>query len=264
MSVVSPLEADISLSDGPGAVAGMFKLRGQALTIVRPRAEDGASAGAYRVQLGKNDPVFAALAGLPEKISGPTPVPDMPVVTVSVRDKGKTRSLVAGRPSSDEHVAKLLAELSRLEKAALANSALTLSIDVQSPPTTAKAAARTEISVHVYVKGDKGAEAQFDPRAIVVESTPVPKPATPGTTPLPPEWDEVGRPLAKSAVHIVKTGDTSTFGVLQKGLDPGPRLIRTVLRGTVTLRSSDGAQEIPMDLSSKPIRIGDQAAGPRE
>jgi len=43
-TVAAPIEADITLTEGPGAVGARFKLRDNTLTILLPRGEDGALA----------------------------------------------------------------------------------------------------------------------------------------------------------------------------------------------------------------------------
>jgi len=258
-SKVSPsagsFEADVTISDGPGAGVASFELRGRALTVVLPSAEDGAAAGVYRLQLDERDPLPASLAGLPDRAAGPRPVAGMPAVTFMVRDHGKTRTLSAARPSSDVQVGKALAEISRCERAARVHPTATLALEVV-PPANGKAGQPRTVMIRASVEGQRGAEIEFDASALTLETTPEPKPATPGVTPLPPEWEVVSQSLAKPVPKLIRAGSTANLPVTCIEEELGPRYMRAVLQGRSVLRLPDGKRELSVRLSSKPVRVG--------
>jgi hypothetical protein len=88
------VEADIDLTDGPGAPAAAFKLRGRTLTAVFPRAEDGNAAGVFKTTLGAGDALLAELALLPDGAAGAALTPDLPAATFVVRRKSGQRRFV--------------------------------------------------------------------------------------------------------------------------------------------------------------------------
>src|SRR6185436_9397464 len=87
-------EAQISFVEGPGPVPMLLSLRSGAAQVVESYVPEHA-VGVYRVEVSPGDPIFAALAKLPEKAQGPAPVPDAPVVSMTVHTAAGTRTLVA-------------------------------------------------------------------------------------------------------------------------------------------------------------------------
>ena len=248
-------EADVTITSGPGASATSFALRGRELTVVLPTADDGAAAGVYRLRLDARDALPVSLTRLPERASGPPPVAGMPAATFSVRDRGKTRTLAAALPSSDAQVGKALAELARCEQAARTHPVATLALAVD-PPSKGKVGQPRTVIVRATVTGQRGAEIELDASALVLETTAEPKPATPGVTPLPPEWDVVSQSQKKPTPKVIRTGSTIKLPVVAVEEESGPRYMRAALQGQVLVRLPDGKRELSLHLSSKPVRGG--------
>jgi hypothetical protein len=245
-------EADIRIMDGPGSFAANHKLRGTCLTILVPLADDGSSAGLYRLQLDKHDPLLSALANLPTTVSGPPPHPGMPVVIFTVRSRGKEQNLVALRPPSDPRIDKILVELNRCQTSAKA--AVTMALEVPSVVPTKPGQLQT-LTVHVSTKGEQGAEVLFNPGLLLLQAAPEPQPAQPGVTPLPPAWTLVSAPLAQSSPQSLKAGSTLDVRLTVNVPASIPRWARVMLNGNVTFKNRDGANEVRASLSSKPVRL---------
>ncbi len=263
-TVGTALEADISFTDGPGAVAATFKLRGQALTLLLPRAEDGGAAGLYRIALDKRDGLIAALSSLPATVSGPLVQPDQPAASFLVRDKGKQRRLVFARPAADPRADEILADLARCEKAAMAKPAATVALDIQTPLPHAKPGKPQSVVVRATVKGEHGAEVRIDPGLLLLQAMPKPKPTTPGVTPLPPEWDPVSAPLAKSSPQAVKAGARFEMTLTVNDFSPELRWMRAVYDGNATFRASDFADEVRLSLASKVVPLPAASKGSKK
>ena len=266
IGVATEFEADVTFTDGPGTAAAIFRLRGSVLTLVVPRAEDGGAAGFYRLTLDKHDALSAALSTLPPSVSGPPPSPDQPVASFVVRDKGqeRQRQLVASRPTSDPRMDKILAELARCEKAARAKPAATVALEIQPPGANTKPGQAQTMMVRVMAKGEPGAEVRIDPGLVLLQAAPQPRPAAPGVTPLPPEWDVVSAPLAKSSPQAVKAGATLDLRLTVNDPSPEPRWVRAVYNGNGTLRASALTDEVRLRLASKAVPLGATPTGPRK
>ena len=129
---------------------------------------------------------------------------------------------------------------------------LTLSLDVQV--ISGKGGRGKNVVASVISEG-ASAEAQINPQSLVVESSPVPKLAVAGVTPLPPEWDLVGKPTAMTA-QTVKAGRTLTLSVEAADSESEPYFLRAKLAGTVVIREPKGTHAVAVSLSSKAVRVG--------
>lgn len=243
-------------------MSAAFKLRDSALTVIVPRAEDGGAAGIYRMTLSKQDLLMAELASLPASIPGPPARPDMPVVSFVVRDKGSVRQLAAARPTSDPLIDKILAEIGRCEISAKASPAIVFTLEIQPPSKPPRAGRRQTMVVRLSAKGERGAEVHIAPGLLQLQSSIQQLPAAPGTTPLPPEWEAMGEPATEATNWTLTPGSPLDVNLAVNMATSEPRWIRAVLNGNVSFRSSDGSEDVRMDVSSKAIPTGVRPAGP--
>jgi hypothetical protein len=248
-------EADITVTDGPGASVASFALRDRELTLLSTSAADGAAVGMYRLRLDKRDALRDALIALPDRPSEPPPVAGMPAVRFTVRDRGKVRMLTASRPTRDARIAKVLTELARCEAASRAHPVATLALALD-PPVEGKLGQPRTVLVRAMVGGTRGSEIELHPGTIALETAAEPKPPTPGMTPLPPEWSVVSQPQGKSTAKVIFTGASLKVPVVVVEKEPGPRHMRAQLQGKVVVRLSDAARELNVRLLSKPVRVG--------
>jgi hypothetical protein len=261
--VPAPIEADITLTEGPGAVGAGFKLRGSVLTILLPRGEDGARAGLYRLNLDKHDALVGALANLPASAAGPPAVMGMPAAAFAIRVHGKEQHLVAHLPTVDPHVDKILVELGRYEKASKDKPVLAISLAV-APMVPAKAKEPQTVTVRIATAGERGAEVSFNPALLKLQAAAEPQPAPAGVTPLPPEWDQVSAPLAGSSPQTLKAGTTSDVKLTVNVSAPEYRWLRAVYDGNATFRAPDQVEDVRLGLVSKAVRFGAAPAGSKK
>jgi hypothetical protein len=262
-AVAAPIEADITLTEGPGAVGAGFKLRGSVLTILLPRGEDGARAGLYQLNLDKHDTLVAALANLPASAVGPPAVMGMPAASVAVRVHGKEQHLVAPLPTADPHVDKILVELGRYENASKDKPVLAISLALE-PMVPAKAKEPQTVTVRIATTGERGAEVSFNPRLLKLQAAAEPQPAPAGVTALPPEWDQVSAPLADSLPQTLKAGTTSDVKLTVNVSAPEYRWLRAVYDGNITFRAPDQVEDIRFGLSSKAVKLSAAPTGSRK
>jgi hypothetical protein len=153
-------------------------------------------------------------------------------------------------PTPDAAVDKFLLELQRCEAAVRDKPALALSLQVQ-PPLTPEAKTAT---VRVVAKGERGAEATFNPREIRVEAAPESKPVPDGFMPLPPRWASAGTPFEGPPSRSVQAGTTSDVALTVKIPSPEHCWFRAILEGEVSLRTREGTSDVRVSLSAKPTR----------
>jgi hypothetical protein len=261
--VAAPIEADVTLTEGPGAVRARFNLRGNVLTTILPRGEDGAQAGLYRLTLGKHDALVGALAKLPATLAGPPAVMGMPVATLAARVHGKEQHLVAPLPTSDPRVDKILSELGRYEKAGKDKPVLAISLAIQ-PPSPTKPGAPKTVTVRVAATGEHGAEVSFNPALLLLQAAAEPQPAPAGVTPLPPEWDQVSAPLTGTSPRSLKAGTTTDVNLTMNVSAPEYRWLRAVFDGNATFRAPDQVEDVGLSLTSKAVKLAAAPAGPRK
>jgi len=251
----TPADAEITLASGPGHVDARFVLRGDQLTLLAPFAEDGGPVGLFAVHLPKQDPLFAALAGVPTTVAGPPPAPGMPTVRFALRgrgDKGSERQLVVARPTADPRVDKALRELDRCERLARQHPRVTLTLALR-PVQTAGAAQACVATVSA--QGDPHAQAVLSTSAIVVQAVPEPGPPQPGVTPLPLEWEAVSAPASPTRPETLKPGGDLQVRLTVDGQEPGPRQARAVFDGSVELRVPGATEQVKMSFSSKAVPL---------
>jgi hypothetical protein len=258
--VAAPIEADMTLTEGPGAVGAGFKLRGSVLTILLPRGEDGARAGLYRLNLDKHDTLVAALANLPA--AGPPAAMGMPTAAFAVRVHGKEQHLVAPLPTADPHVDKILVELGRYEKASKDKPVLAMSLAVESM-VPAKAKEPQTVTVRIATTGERGAEVSFNPRLLKLQAAAEPQAAAAGVTPLPPEWDQVSAPLTDSSTQTLKAGATADVKLTVNVSAPEYRWLRAVYDGNATFCAPDQVEEVRLGLASKAVKLSAAPTGSR-
>jgi hypothetical protein len=254
----SALEADISLTGGPGEIDARYQVRGTTLSLLLPRGEDGAMAGLFRVDLGERHPLVAALANLPASVSGPPARPGTPVLRVAVRDsngKHPPRQLTSTRPPVDSTLEKLTGELGRCEQKARSNPIATLALELA--PVSAVPGKGTPLTVKARLtcKGVAGAVVRLNPGAVLLQAAAEPEPPTPGVTPLPLEWALASAPTVGSSPREIKAGGYLDLALSVNAPASMPRLVRAVMNGVVTVRAGSNSEDVRMSLTSTPVRI---------
>lgn len=240
-------EAEIRFVEGPGPAPLQLTLRGGRALLVESVGLERA-AGVYRVDLPPADPIFAALARLPEKIEGPPLVPDSPVVWLSLHTAAGARTLTAPRPSTDPRVAALLTEVQHLAQRARAHPVGTVALSVR-PPRSPRSA-----TLHLAGGGPPEVEIRLHGGTPHLETTALPAAADPGVTPLPPAWT--------AATAKTKPLDLRLKGGGQRDLPvpvtlPRPPYgLRATFTGTLTVREK-GQPDVsgPVELSSPPLEV---------
>jgi len=262
-TVAAPIEADITLTEGPGAVGARFKLRDNTLTILLPRGEDGALAGLYRLNLDKHDALVGALANLPTSVVGPPAVMGMAAASIAIRAHGKERHLTATLPTSDPHIDKLFVELGRCEKAAKDKPVLAIFLAVE-PMVSAKPGAPQTVTVRIATTGEHGAEVSFNPALLRLQAAAEPQPAPAGVTPLPPEWDQVSAPLVGAAPQTLKAGAMSEVKLTVNAAEPEHRWLRAAYDGNATFRAPNQPDEVRLALTSKAVKFSAAPKGSKK
>ncbi len=264
------LTAEILLPDGPGRTPTRFTVRGQHLALLVPSAEDGGSVGVFTTTLSKQDPLFAALAGLPAAVADPPPRPGMPTVQFTVRgDAGKNseRRLLSARPVTDAKVGVVMRELERCEGLARNHPAMTLSVALRPASSKDKVASgelgRTFVATLIG-QGEPGSEAKLSPGALVLQAAPDPGPPQPGVTPLPLEWDPISTPDSRTPLETLKPGTTLTVRLLVTTTEPGPRHVRASFDGTVDLRVAGSVEPVRMSCTSTALSLQGKASGSKK
>ncbi len=250
-----PFEAEIILSDGPGAPSAQFKLRGTVLSILLQRGEDGGMAGLYQMNLDQHDTLLAALSSLPTTVAGPPPSPGMPVASFAVRAHGKEQKLTVLRPATDARVDQILRELGRYERTARDKPRVALSLAVQHV-SSEKGGRPQTVTLRVSAKGELGAEVTLDPGLILLQAAPEPKPAPAGITPLPPEWDQVSAPLAGASLQPLKAGTTIDVKLVVNVSAAEPRRLRAFYDGNASFRAPDFLEDVRLRLASHDAPLG--------
>lgn len=251
------VEADIDLTNGPGAAAASYAMRGTTLTALLPSAEDGAPAGLYRTVLPPGDSLRAALLALPAQVAGPPLVPDSPVVHFVVRQRGQERALTAGLPSTDPAVANVLTDLERKQAAMRAAPLVTLRLEVVLPPP-----GPSLVTVRVVAQGAAGAEETIDPGSFVVQAASEPPPPKPGFTPLPPEWTSVSTPPSDARPRRVAAGSHVDVALPVTLPADTPKLaVRAVYDGMVSLAAPGVTRDARFRVSSAAVAVTGGSAG---
>jgi hypothetical protein len=122
------------------------------------------------------------------------------------------------------------------------------------PPAPAEAGRPHPVVAVVSSKGEPGVEIAIASGAVSMESAAEPPPPDPGVTPLPVEWDVIGRPKAEPVQRTLRTGAVIKMPVGCVDPERGARWVRALFTGSVTVRSTDGPLPADLRLGSKPVR----------
>jgi hypothetical protein len=263
---VSTPVTEILFAAGPGQPSTRFFLRGARLLLLSPSAEDGGAAGLFAAALPKQDPLVAALAGLPETVAGPPPVPGMPTVQFVYQQDGAhpARRLVVARPALDARVDKAVRELQRCEAAARRHPLMTIALDLRAEPTRKAAgpAARAPALVATLLgRGETSFQARLRPGAVVLEAAPDVGPPQPGVTSLPPEWEQVSAPASAPSTETLKPGDVLHVPLSASLSASGPRHVRASFEDTVELRGPGLVESVPVALTSRALALTGDSVG---
>jgi hypothetical protein len=241
-------EAEIRFVEGPGPVPLILSLRGGSALVVESTGLER-PVGAYRVEVPPSDPIFAVLSRLPDRISGPPLIPDSAVVWLSLRAATGKRELTAARPSTDPGVTMLLDEVQRIVQKARARPVGTVGLSLL--PSGSRTA-----TLHFTTGGRPDVEIRLVDGTPRVEAAPLPAPAAPNVTPLPPEWAAVTGKGAKPLDLRLKGGQQRDVAV---PITPerAPRVLRATFTGKLIIREP-GQPEMagPVELTSPPLEGG--------
>ena len=129
------------------------------------------------------------------------------------------------------------------------------------PPAGAPGAPRPQsVTVRLTATGAPGAEARIAPESVLVQAAPEPARATPGVTPLPPDWQMVSTPPTSGPPRALKAGShlDLKLAITRPAGDPAPLWIRAALDGVVGFRAPGTAAvftQAPMTITSKASRL---------